>query len=86
MRVEARVRVDEAYPLCCRLAAMAGEPKPNFAEYNKVYRTPDGIFRVVLEFQDTGRNTFEDDDGRVGKLPDGATFQKMIFFCEKLID
>lgn len=87
MNVIDRIRLGdgEAYKTTCRLAAMAGEPKrPNFVEWGKVYNTPDGRFRIVAGFRDTGKTTYETDSGRLGKLPSGDTFHELTAHLERV--
>jgi hypothetical protein len=49
MKVLDRVRTPNAFRDCCRLAAMANEPRPTFVNWGKVYSTTDGDFRIVCE-------------------------------------
>jgi hypothetical protein len=74
----------EAYQLTCRLAAMAGQERPNFVEWGKVYDTPEGRFRIVSAFRDTDRNEYEDDHGRVRRLPGRDTFHELDAYLERV--
>lgn len=84
MKVLDRIRIDHAYKVNCQLADMAGMHRPNFVEWGKVYETPDGKFRIVSGFSDTGRNTYEDDNGRIKRLPNGDTFHELTAHLERV--
>jgi hypothetical protein len=79
-----RARVSKAYETCCQLANMAGEARPNFVEWNRVYRTRDGNFRLVMELRGNGRTTEEDDNGRIVRLPKGQQFHDVIAWLERV--
>lgn len=49
LKVLDRAITKNAYADCCRLAAMAGEPRPANVNYGKIYETPEGNFRMVCE-------------------------------------
>lgn len=72
----------QAYEVCCRLARMAGAPKPHFVEWGKLYRTSDGCFRIMADLRPNGRSTYEDDSGRKRSLPKGDSFHDLIAYLE----
>ena len=79
-----RTEITNAYETCCKLAALANQPAPNFVQWGKVFVTPEGSFKLESGFRDTKESKYEDDNGRVRRLPKGKTFHTLTAFVVRV--